>query len=374
MAESGSALKRTPLHELHVSLGARMVPFAGYEMPVQYRAGILNEHLHTRKAAGLFDVSHMGQAFLHGSDPARSLELVTPADVAGLRDGQMRYGLLLNSDGGIRDDFMVARLMGRKWLYLIVNAAAKDSDFVFIAGHLNGAITIEPQADRALLALQGPQAESVLARHAQGAAALTFLKVAEMTVAGAPAIISRSGYTGEDGFEISLAAGDAEHVARKLLAEPEVLPIGLGARDTLRLEAGLCLYGHDIDETTSPIEADLAWTIGKRRKLARDFPAAERIMGELMNGARRKRVGLVLKDKTPAREGAELVDGAGAGVGRVTSGGFGPSAGGPIAMGYVAADHAGDGTELAAMVRGQARAAVVSPLPFVPHHYVRKSG
>lgn len=374
MAEPGSALKRTPLYALHVSLGARMVPFAGYEMPVQYPAGILNEHLHTRKSAGLFDVSHMGQAFLHGSDPARALELVTPADLAGLRDGQMRYGLLVNPDGGIRDDFMVARLTGRPWFYLVVNAATRDSDFVFIAGHLNGAITIEPQPDRALLALQGPMAESVLSRHAETVVALTFLKVAEMTVAGAAAIVSRSGYTGEDGFEISLAAGDAEHVARKLLAEPEVLPVGLGARDTLRLEAGLCLYGHDIDATTSPVEADLAWTIGKRRKLARDFPAAERIMGELMNGPRRKRVGLRIKDKTPAREGAELVDAAGARIGRVTSGGFGPSAGAPIAMGYVAADHAADGTELAAMVRGQARAAVVSPLPFVPHHYMRKSG
>jgi len=374
MAEPGSALKRTPLHALHVSLGARMVPFAGYEMPVQYRAGILNEHLHTRKSAGLFDVSHMGQAFLHGSDPARALELLTPADLAGLREGQMRYGLLLNAEGGIRDDFMVARLPGRPWLYLVVNAATKDSDFTFIACRLNDAITIEPQADRALLALQGPKAESVLSRHAEGAAPQTFLKVVEMTVAGASAIVSRSGYTGEDGFEISLAAGDAEYVARKLLAEPEVLPVGLGARDTLRLEAGLCLYGHDIDETTSPIEADLAWTIGKRRKMARDFPAAERIMGELMSGPRRKRVGLMLKDKTPAREGAELVDGAGAPAGRVTSGGFGPSAGAPIAMAYVAAEHAADGTELAAMVRGQARAAVVTPLPFVPHHYVRKSG
>ncbi|HEX5280591.1 MAG TPA: glycine cleavage system aminomethyltransferase GcvT [Micropepsaceae bacterium] len=374
MAETGSALKRTPLHALHVSLGARMVPFAGYEMPVQYRAGILNEHLHTRKSAGLFDVSHMGQAFLHGSDPARALELVTPADVAGLRDGHMRYGLLLNPAGGIRDDFMVARLTGRNWLYLVVNASTKDSDFVFIAGHVNGAITIESQAERALLALQGPMAERVLSRHAQGTDALTFLKVAEMTVAGVPAIVSRSGYTGEDGFEISLAAGDAERVAQKLLAEPEVLPVGLGARDTLRLEAGLCLYGHDIDETTNPIEADLAWTIGKRRKMARDFPAAERIMGELMNGPRRKRVGLTLKDKTPAREGAELVDATGGVIGRVTSGGFGPSAGVPIAMGYVAGDRAADGTELAAMVRGTARAAVVSPLPFVPHHYVRKSG
>lgn len=374
MTDSGSALKRTPLHALHVSLGARMVPFAGYEMPVQYRAGIMNEHLHTRTQAGLFDVSHMGQAFLSGSDPARALERLTPADVAGIRDGQMRYGLLLGDDGGIRDDFMVARVPERAWLYMIVNAATKDSDFAYISGRLGREITIEPQPDRALLALQGPTAERVLSRHAEGPLPPYFLKVAEMTVAGVRAIVSRSGYTGEDGFEISLAASDAEHVARKLLAEPEVQPIGLGARDTLRLEAGLCLYGHDIDVTTSPVEADLAWTIGKRRKLARDFPAAQRIMAELLNGPRRKRIGLRLRDKTPAREGAELVDDAGSTVGRVTSGGFGPSVGEPVAMGYVAVELAADGTELAAMVRGVARAAMVSPLPFVPHRYVRKSG
>src|SRR5258706_14312574 len=250
-------LQTTPLHALHVSLGAKMVPFAGYEMPVQYGAGIIKEHLHTRAAAGLFDVSHMGQAFLDGGDAARSLEQLTPADIVGLKDGQMRYALLLNDEGGIKDDFMAARLAGESALYLVVNAGTKHSDFAFIAARLRGAATLRPQSSRGLLALQGPAAESVLSRHADGVAGLGFMKAARMKIAGAPAIVSRSGYTGEDGFEISLESGDTEGVARALLAQPEVLPIGLGARDSLRLEAGLCLYGHDIDETTTPIAAGL---------------------------------------------------------------------------------------------------------------------
>lgn len=372
MVTPGSPLKKTPLHALHVELGARMVPFAGYEMPVQYRAGILNEHLHTRAHAGLFDVSHMGQAFLHGADPALALERVTPADIAGLRNGRMRYGLLLNDAGGIRDDFMAARLTGRDWLYLVVNAATRDSDFDFLAERLHGEMTLEPQPDRALLALQGPQAETVLSRHSP-ALPTAFMQVEETPIAGVPAIVSRSGYTGEDGFEISVAAAAAEQVARTLLAEPEVLPVGLGARDTLRLEAGLCLYGHDIDETTTPVEADLAWTVGKRRKLARDFPGAQRIMTELLDGPQRRRVGLRLLDRTPAREGAELSGDAGQVIGTVTSGGFGPSLGAPVAMAYVRTDVVADGTRLNAMVRGTLRAAVVAPLPFVPHRYRRKT-
>ncbi len=373
MHETGSGLLRTPLHDLHLSLGARMVPFAGYEMPVHYRAGILNEHLHTRASAGLFDVSHMGQAYLRGSDPAAALERLTPADLSGLREGHMRYALLLNDDGGIKDDFMAARMPGKPWLYLVVNASTKASDFDYISGRLAGIAALDPQPARALLALQGPKSEQILSRHVEGLTALTFMKLAEFTIGGAPAIISRSGYTGEDGFEISLAAQDAELVAGALLAEREVLPVGLGARDTLRLEAGLCLYGHDIDETTNPIEAELAWTIGKRRKQARDFPAAERIMAELFNGSQRRRVGLRLLDRTPAREGAELIDKTGARLGRVTSGGYGPSVGGAIAMGYVPSSAAADGTALAAVVRGTARAAVVAPLPFVPHRYRRKN-
>ena len=368
-----SKLQTTPLHALHVSLGAKMVGFAGYEMPVQYPTGIIKEHLHTRAAAGLFDVSHMGQALLESEDAARALEQLTPADIVALKDGQMRYALLLNDEGGIKDDFMAARLIGERALYLVVNAGTKHSDFAFIATRLRSVANLRPQTSRGLLALQGPQAESVLSRHARNIVSLGFMKVARTEVAGAPAIVSRSGYTGEDGFEISLEAKDTEAVARALLAEPEVLPIGLGARDSLRLEAGLCLYGHDIDETTSPIGAGLSWVIGKRRKIARDFPAAERLMNELFEGTKRKRVGLRLADKAPAREGTEIVDAKGMIVGRVTSGGYGPSVGAPIAMGYVDTEFAADGTELGLMVRGLKRPARVAPLPFVPNRYKRKS-
>jgi aminomethyltransferase len=372
---SSTDLLKTPLHALHVSLGARMVPFAGYDMPVQYPAGIIKEHLHTRTQAGLFDVSHMGQAILHGgpdgADPAAALERLTPADVAGLKDGQQRYALLLNDDGGIKDDFMVARLSGERALHLVVNAGTKQSDFAYIAERLKGRAVLKPLASRALLALQGPAAEDVLARHDHDVQNLGFMKVARFRIAGAPAIVSRSGYTGEDGFEISIEASEADHVARALLAEPEVQPIGLGARDSLRLEAGLCLYGHDIDETTSPIEAGLAFSIGKRRKMARDFPASDRLMTELLEGTARKRVGLRVLDKVPAREGAEVVDATGRPVGRITSGGFAPSVGAPIAMAYVEAQFAADGTELAVMVRGAARPVQVAPMPFVPHRYKR---
>jgi aminomethyltransferase len=367
-------LQRTPLFGLHVSLGAKMVPFAGYEMPVQYPTGIIKEHQHTREGAGLFDVSHMGQAFLDGEDPARALEHLTPADIIGLKDGQMRYALLLNHSGCIKDDFMAARLPNERALYLVVNAGTKDSDFAYIAEHTSGLATLAPQPARALLALQGPKAESVLSRHAQEVADLGFMKVGRFTVAGAPAIVSRSGYTGEDGFEISIEANDAEAVARALLADADVLPIGLGARDSLRLEAGLCLYGHDIDEGISPISAGLAWVIGKRRKLAHDFPAAEKVMAELFAGTSRKRVGLKLADKVPAREGAEIVDGVGTIIGRVTSGGYSPTLSQPIAMGYLATEFAADGTAVSILVRGVPRPAFVAPLPFVAHRYKRKTG
>jgi aminomethyltransferase len=372
-ASDAATLKRTPLHALHLSLGAKMVPFAGYDMPVHYAAGILKEHLHTRDSAGLFDVSHMGQAFLDGADAAPALEAVTPADIAGLQDGQMRYALLLNDAGGIKDDFIAGRLKRERALYLVVNAATKESDFAYIAERIRDNAMLSPAPSRALLALQGPKAQSVLSRFADGVAALGFMRVGRFIVGGAPAIVSRSGYTGEDGFEISLEEADAERVARVLLAEPEVLPIGLGARDTLRLEAGLCLYGHDIDETTSPIEAGLSWVIGKRRKMARNFPAANRLMNELLDGPKRKRVGLRLVDKAPAREGADIVNASGRVIGRVTSGGFGASVSTPIAMGYVDAQYAEDGTELGLMVRGVARAARVVPLPFVGHRYKRTS-
>jgi aminomethyltransferase len=348
-----------------------MVPFAGYDMPVQYPAGILKEHLHTREKAGLFDVSHMGQAFLSGADPAKALERLTPADVIGLKEGMQRYGLLLTEQGTIRDDFMFTKLVGEAPLYLVVNAGTKHGDFAYIAGKLRGVASLEPRPDRALLALQGPAAGAVLARHAPVTAKLTFMKVIRCTVAGAPAIVSRSGYTGEDGFEISIEAIHGERVARALLGEPEALPIGLGARDSLRLEAGLCLYGHDIDETTDPVEANLVWSIAKRRKLDKDFLAADRIMDRLFNGTPRKRVGIRPDGRAPAREGTEIADKSGRIIGRITSGGFGPSLNAPVAMGYVDSAFAADGTELDLMVRGKPLPAKVAPMPFVPHRYRR---
>jgi aminomethyltransferase len=363
--------RKTPLHALHVARGAKMVPFAGYEMPVHYPPGILKEHLHTRSAAGLFDVSHMGQAFLAGREPARALEQLTPADFAGLKEGMQRYGLLLNDRGTILDDFMASRLAGEAALYLVVNAGTKEQDFAYIAERLKGNAMLEPRPERALLALQGPKSAQVLARHAGGASSLSFMKVARMDVAGVPAIVSRSGYTGEDGFEISIEASDAEALARALLAEPEVLPIGLGARDSLRLEAGLCLYGHDIDETTDPVEANLAWSIAKRRKLEKNFPAAEKIMDRLFNGTARKRVGIKPDSKAPAREGTQIADRTGRLVGRITSGGFSPTLNAPIAMGYVETELAEDGTEIDLIVRGKPMPARVAPMPFVPHRYKR---
>jgi aminomethyltransferase len=365
MTVSTEILRRTPLHALHLELGGKMVPFAGYEMPVQYPAGILKEHLHTRAKAGLFDVSHMGQGFLSGDVAA--LERVTPADVAGLKEGAQRYGLLLTPEGTIKDDFMFSRLAGEADFYLVVNAGGKDADFAYINETLKGAAQVAPRFDRALLALQGPAAEAVLARHAPLVAALTFMKVIRTTVAGAPAIVSRTGYTGEDGYEISLEGTDAERVARALLAEPEVLPIGLGARDSLRLEAGLCLYGHDIDDSIDPAEAALLWSIGKRRKDAKDFPGAEKTMA---GNPARKLVGIRPEGRAPAREGTGIAR-DGTVIGKITSGGFGPSVNGPVAMGYVETAFAAVGTKLDLMVRGQAMPAVVAALPFVPHTYKR---
>jgi len=371
MADPNQVLRHTPLHALHVELGAKMVPFSGYDMPVQFPSGILREHLHTRAQAGLFDVSHMGQAFLSGNDPAKALERLTPADVIGLKAGMQRYGLLLNERGTIKDDFMFSRLVDEDALYLVVNAGTKEGDFAYIAARLSGIATLQPQPERALLALQGPAAADVLERHAPGISQLTFMKVARATVAGAPAIVSRSGYTGEDGFEISLEGHVAERVARALLGEAEVLPIGLGARDSLRLEAGLCLYGHDIDETVNPVEANLVWSIAKRRKLDKDFPAAEKIIDAIFNGTARKRVGIRPDGKAPAREGSAIADKSGRIIGKITSGGFGPSLNAPIAMGYVETAFAGDGAPLDLIVRDKPLPAQVSPLPFVPHRYRR---
>ena len=371
MADTNEVLLKTPLHALHVALGAKMVPFSGYDMPVQYPAGILKEHLHTREKAGLFDVSHMGQAFLSGADPARALERLTPADVVGLKEGMQRYGLLLNDQGTIKDDFMFSKLVGEPALYLVVNAGTKDGDFAYIADKLKGIATLDTRPDRALLALQGPAAGAVLERHSPGIDKLTFMKVTRCTVAGAPAIVSRSGYTGEDGFEISVEAIHAERVARALLGEAEILPIGLGARDSLRLEAGLCLYGHDIDETTNPVEANLVWSIAKRRKLDKDFPAAEKIMTALFDGTPTKRVGIRPDGRAPAREGTEIADKSGKVIGKITSGGFGPSLNAPVAMGYIDSAFAADGTEIDLIVRGKPLGAKVAPMPFVPHRYRR---
>jgi aminomethyltransferase len=365
-------LRRTPLYELHRARGARMVAFAGYEMPVQYPTGIIAEHLHTRAQAGLFDVSHMGQIRLFGAAAVRALEALVPGDLQALAPSRMRYTLLLNEAGGILDDLMATRL--DDGLMLVVNAARKDADFAHLAAHLDRAITIEPRFDRALLALQGPAAAAVLARHVAGVGQMPFMSAAEVSLAGARAFVTRSGYTGEDGFEISLAAEDAVAVAERLLTEPEVAPVGLGARDTLRLEAGLCLYGHDIDETTTPIEASLAWTIGKRRHEEGGFAGAATVLRQLAEGPRRRRVGILPDGRAPAREGAAIVDPAGSALGRVTSGGFGPSVGGPVAIGYVDAAHAAEGTALALVVRDVPRPARVARLPFVPTRYYRPTG
>jgi aminomethyltransferase len=363
---TADTLRRTPLYDLHLELGGKIVPFAGYEMPVQYPSGVLKEHLHTREKAGLFDVSHMGQGFLAGDTGA--LERVTPADVTGLKDGMQRYGLLLTDAGTIKDDFMFSRLAGEADLYVVVNADTKEGDFAYIAEKLKGAATLTPRFDRALLALQGPMAVTVLERHSPGISSLTFMQVRRATVAGAPAIISRTGYTGEDGFEISIEGADAQRVARALLGESDVMPIGLGARDSLRLEAGLCLYGHDIDDTRNPAEASLMWSIGKRRKEAKDFPGADKIMAGNMAT---KRVGILPEGRAPAREGTEVADKTGRIIGKITSGGFGPSLNGPLAMGYVESAFAAIGTHVDLMVRGKAMPAAIAAMPFVPHTYRR---
>ncbi len=369
MAESPESLLETPLAALHRELGARMVPFAGYAMPVQYPAGILQEHLHTRAAASLFDVSHMGQAELVGEGAAAALERVTPADVQGLKPGRQRYGLLTTESGGILDDCMVANLGDR--LFLVVNASRKHVDLPRIEAALPAGVRLRPLPDRALIALQGPQAVAAIATLAPGIAGLSFMGVGAFEIAGVPALVSRSGYTGEDGVEVSVPAEQADAFARALLALPGVQPAGLGARDSLRLEAGLCLYGNDIDETTSPVEAALTWTIGKRRRTEWNFPGAERVREELANGTKRLRVGIRPEGRQPARAHTPVHAPGGAAIGEITSGGFGPSLNAPMAMGYVAREHAADGTPLELMVRGKAIPARVAPMPFVPHRYAR---
>ncbi|WP_207458606.1 glycine cleavage system aminomethyltransferase GcvT [Azospirillum sp. SYSU D00513] len=369
MTEAPDTIKTTPLHGLHLELKARMVPFAGYDMPVQYPLGILKEHQHTREKAGLFDVSHMGQVRLTGDDPAAALETLIPGDIKGLAPGRMRYSLFLNEQGGILDDLMVTNADDH--LFLVVNAARKEHDVALLRDQLKGRAEVEYLADLALLALQGPKAAEVMARFVPEAATMKFMSYLPAVFNGIPVVLTRSGYTGEDGYEISCDKADAEPVARALLADPDVEPIGLGARDSLRLEAGLCLYGHDIDETTTPVEAALEWAISKRRRQEGGFPGADIILGQLSDGAPRRRVGIQPEGRQPARELTEIFDADGARIGEVTSGGFGPTANAPVAMGYVDRAHAAPGTPLQLMVRGKPVTARVAAMPFVPQRYYR---
>jgi aminomethyltransferase len=368
-------LLTTPLNALHNELGARMVPFAGYSMPVQYPAGLVAEHHHTRTAAGLFDVSHMGQLCLSGHGAAAAFESLMPVDVIGLGVHKQRYGLLLNDEGGIIDDLMFVN-RGED-IFVIVNGACKHGDLAHIQQRIGSRCTIEPQFDRALLALQGPQAVTALQRLLPGVEQLVFMTGMAAAWEGAELYVTRSGYTGEDGFEISLPANAADAFARALLAQPEVKPIGLGARNSLRLEAGLCLYGNDIDTTTTPVEAGLNWAMQKVRRTggarAGGFPGADKVLAQLdgTTPAQRLRVGLVGLERVPVREHVELHNDAGQKVGEVTSGLLAPSADQPVALAYVQAEYAASGTRLNAMVRGKAVSMQVSPLPFVPNRYFR---
>jgi aminomethyltransferase len=376
-SESTEHLKRTPLYDLHVELGGKMVPFAGYAMPVQYPMGILTEHQHTRSGAGLFDVSHMGQIRLRGESYAQvasALERLCPADFVGLAPGQQRYSFFTNNAAGILDDLMATRA-GRgddtDHLILVVNASCKQQDLSHLQANLNNRCEVEPLTSRALMALQGPRAGAVMQKIAPDSASMKFMTGRPLNVGGMECFVTRSGYTGEDGFEISVPGGEADNLARKLLGDTEVKAIGLGARDSLRLEAGLCLYGNDITETTTPVEASLTWAIQKRRREQGGFPGAGIVQRQLAEGPRRKRVGILPDGKAPARAHTEIANEHGEAVGEVTSGGFGPTVGGPVAMGYVRADLAATGTRLHLMVRGKALPAKVAAMPFTPHRYHR---
>jgi aminomethyltransferase len=375
IAPAPAELLQTPLHALHLELGARMVPFAGYSMPVQYPMGLMQEHLHTRAAAGLFDVSHMGQLRLVGTDAASAFETLMPVDVVDLPVGKQRYGLLLNETGGIIDDLMFVNRGDD--LFVIVNGACKHGDLAHIHATIGQLCHVDAQFDRALLALQGPQAVTALKRLLPGVEKLVFMTGAAFNWAGADVFITRSGYTGEDGFEISLPADHADAFARALLAQPEVKPVGLGARNSLRLEAGLCLYGQDLDTTTTPVEAALNWAMQKVRRTggarAGGFPGADRVLAQL-DGSEpltRKRVGLIALERVPVREHTEIQSLNGSTVGEVTSGLLGPSANQPVAMGYVSAEQSAVGTRLQAMVRGKAVPMEVAAMPFVPNRYFR---
>jgi len=372
---STETLLKTPLHALHLELGARMVPFAGYDMPVQYPLGVMKEHLHTREQAGLFDVSHMGQIRLRGANAAEALESLVPVDIIDLPVGMQRYAMFTNEQGGILDDLMVANL-GDGELFLVVNAACKDQDLAHLRQHIGDQCEIEPLfEERALLALQGPAAVKVLERLAPQVAKMTFMQFAPVQLLGEDCYVSRSGYTGEDGYEISVPAHKAEALARRLLEEPEVAAIGLGARDSLRLEAGLCLYGHDMNTSTTPVEASLLWAVSKARRAdgprAGGFPGAAQVFAQQQAGVTRKRVGLLPQERTPVREGAEIVDEAGKVIGQVCSGGFGPTLGAPVAMGYLDSEQTVLDTQVWAIVRGKRVAMKVSKMPFVAQRYYR---
>lgn len=374
-AEDGTDLKRTPLHALHLARGGRMVPFAGYLLPVQYPAGILKEHEAVRTGAGLFDVSHMGQVILRGPGAAEALEALVPVDVAGLEEGRQRYALFTSDRGGILDDLMVTNRGDH--LFLVVNAARKDHDLAHLRDRLSGTIAVDLVEDRALLALQGPGAEVALCHLIPEAGEMRFMDHRALDWDGTEVWVSRSGYTGEDGFEISVPAERAEALAEALLVQDGVVPVGLGARDSLRLEAGLCLYGHDIDEGTGPVEAGLSWAIQKVRRAggarAGGFPGDEAILRQLDEGAARRRVGLRPEGRSPMREGTALfaAEEGGEAVGAVTSGGFGPTVGGPVAMGYVPAALSAPGTALWGEVRGKRLPLQVAALPFVPARFKR---
>ena len=346
-----------------------MVPFAGYEMPVQYPTGILTEHNHTRAKASIFDVSHMGQVALRGGGVADALETLVPGDIAGLAPGRMRYTMFTNGTGGILDDLMVTNV--GDYLFLVVNAACKDADIAHLRSGLPSAIELDVLDDRSLIALQGPASSSVMARYAPGADTMPFMSALPFEIDGSRLAVSRSGYTGEDGYEISVPSDDAVRIMSLLLANDAVELAGLGARDSLRLEAGLCLYGQDIDETTTPVEAALTWSIGKRRRADGGFPGAKIVQSQISDGAKRKRVGILPDGKAPAREGTQITDTDGNGIGAVTSGGFGPKVGGPISIGYVNSAFAAKGTPVNLLVRGKPRPARIASMPFVPHRYYR---
>ena len=361
--------RRTPLHDLHRELGGRLVAFAGWSLPVQYPAGIIAEHRQCRSAAALFDVSHMGQVLVRGADAAKEFERLVPGDIAGLAQDRLRYTLFTDEGGGVLDDLIVGKVEGG--LFVVVNAGRREADLAHMRGALEPACTVEELTGRALLALQGPGAAAVMARLAPAAAGLAFMQTAEMAVAGLPCRVSRSGYTGEDGFEVSVPAEQAEALARRLLEQPEVAPAGLGARDSLRLEAGLCLYGHELSPATTPVEARLGWTIPKRRRAEGGFPGAARILEQLEHGPARRLVGIRPDGRAPAREGTRILDQDGRAVGEVTSGGFGPTVGAPVALGYVESALAAPDTPLQLAIRDRPHPARVVKLPFVPHRYQR---